>query len=552
MKPMINQEFELNRALGVKIFEEIRLDGMILEKGRTLNEEDIIQLKLSGIPSVYGSIMAETDLTLDSALGIIAAKLCGDKTAYVVSKGGICKIIAAEDGVFLCSDDRVAKFNRHSHNIILNTIAPYSFVASGEVIAELQITTPVVSQDDVDKIIYSLSGNIELLSVRVLTPKKTALIYTKFYGDTTEMTHFTSVVKKLVQDFSLLQLDFANEYNATHTQEKVADAVEKAVADGNEVIFIVSGIKSNDDNDIIPTALNSYVDEIVNYSIPQINASDLIIAYKRNTKIINLPFNYDEIDSKLVEHYIKLAVVNDKIYDYDFARPQNMLINTRQGLTEIEQEQLISSENTTLGKGEANIAVVILAAGIGRRAGRNKLLTEVNGKPLFMNAVNAALQSKASPIFVVTGNQSAEVSEFLEDIDVNIVYNPSYHAGVKTSLNLGLKSVPNFCEGAIILPADMPNITPKFLNKMIAAFKKGQEKQVIMASLKGVKHNPVLWSKALFGVADMVPENANLRPVFMEHEDYSVLVPAESAKLLLDVTYPSDVEQIADKEKTDN
>lgn len=154
MKPMINQEFELNRALGVKIFEEIRLDGMILEKGRTLNEEDIIQLKLSGIPSVYGSIMAETDITLDSALGIIAAKLCGDKTAYVVSRGGICKIIAVEDGVFLCSDDRVAKFNRHSHNIILNTIAPYSFVASGEVIAELQITTPVVSQDDVDKIIY--------------------------------------------------------------------------------------------------------------------------------------------------------------------------------------------------------------------------------------------------------------------------------------------------------------------------------------------------------------------------------------------------------------
>lgn len=43
------QEFDLNHALGVKIFEEIRLDGMVLEKGRTLNEEDIIQLKLSGI-----------------------------------------------------------------------------------------------------------------------------------------------------------------------------------------------------------------------------------------------------------------------------------------------------------------------------------------------------------------------------------------------------------------------------------------------------------------------------------------------------------------------
>lgn len=41
------QEFDLNHALGVKIFEEIRLDGMVLEKGHTLNEEDIIRLKIS-------------------------------------------------------------------------------------------------------------------------------------------------------------------------------------------------------------------------------------------------------------------------------------------------------------------------------------------------------------------------------------------------------------------------------------------------------------------------------------------------------------------------
>ena len=79
------QEFDLNHALGVKIFEEIRLDGMVLEKGRTLNEEDIIQLKLSGIATVYGAVMDENDLTLEAALGVVAAKLCGKNTAYVVS-----------------------------------------------------------------------------------------------------------------------------------------------------------------------------------------------------------------------------------------------------------------------------------------------------------------------------------------------------------------------------------------------------------------------------------------------------------------------------------
>lgn len=41
---------------------------------------------------------------------------------------------------------------------------------------------------------------------------------------------------------------------------------------------------------------------------------------------------------------------------------------------------------------------------------------------------------------------------------------------------------------------------------MIAAYNKGQEKQLCIASWKGVKHNPVIWSKALYGVADLVPE----------------------------------------------
>ena len=216
-------------------------------------------------------------------------------------------------------------------------------------------------------------------------------------------------------------------------------------------------------------------------------------------------------------------------------------------LSEQEKENLVAAGQSG-SRGKAGIAAVVLAAGVGSRAGRNKLLVEdANGKPLFLKAVEAAIKSKANPVFVVTGNQAAVMEEFLEDIDVNILYNPAYRSGVKTSLNLGLKSVPAFCDGALILPADMPNIDAKFIDKLIAAFKKGQEKQLCIASWKGVKHNPIIWSKALYGVADLVPENADLRPVFMEHEDYTTLVEAPSAETLWDVTFVSDIEKLSKK-----
>ena len=534
------QEFDLNHALGVKIFEEIRLDGMVLEKGRTLNEEDIIQLKLSGIATVYGAVMDENDLTLEAALGIVAAKLCGKNTAYAVGEQGICKITAAADGIFLCADDRVAKFNRQSHNLILNTVQPYSFVKAGEIIAELELTTPLAEQKAVDDILFSLSGNIDLLQVAEQKTRRTALIYTNFYNDSAETAHFTKVVRKLVEKFSPLELDYVSEYNAVHTAESVADAIEKAIADKNDVIFILAGQKSNYKDDVIPTAIKSFADEIVNLSIPQVRVSDLIIAHKRGQKIINLPFHFDSVDSPLAEHYIKLAIVNDKLNEYDFARPQNVLLDNGGELTEQEKEKLMTAGQSG-SRGKAGIAAIVLAAGVGSRAGRNKLLVEdAEGKPLFLKAVEAAIKSKANPVFVVTGNQAAVMEEFLEDIDVNILYNPAYRSGVKTSLNLGLKSVPAFCDGVLILPADMPNVDAKFIDKLIAAFKKGQEKQLCMASWKGIKHNPIIWSKALYGVADLVPENADLRPVFMEHEDYTTLVEAPSAETLWDVTFVSD------------
>ena len=68
-----------------------------------------------------------------------------------------------------------------------------------------------------------------------------------------------------------------------------------------------------------------------------------------------------------------------------------------------------------------------------------------------------------------------------------------------------------------------------------------------MAAWKGNKRNPVIWSKSLFDVADMVPENADLRPVFMEHSDYTNLVEAPNENVLLDVNFPNDIDKLKNK-----
>ena len=109
--------------------------------------------------------------------------------------------------------------------------------------------------------------------------------------------------------------------------------------------------------------------------------------------------------------------------------------------------------------------------------------------------------------------------------------------------------MPGFCDGAMIIPADMPNLKPEHLNNMIKAFKKGNGRQLIVSQSKGVRRNPVIWGKDLYDFADIVPENADLRPVFIEHSDYTQIVNFKKENEAFDVNYVSDIESMERAQK---
>lgn len=545
---MICREFAVNEAHGIYLFNEIKLGTTVLPKGHVVEEADLILFKRYGITSVFGAQMEDKDISFRIALGIIAAKICGTNTAYSIGEDGICRIISGIDGVLNINEDRIAKFNRLSRHVILNVVEPYSRVLANEIIARLELTVPVIAQDEVDDILFRLSGNTSLLSVADTRLKKVGLIYSRFSNTTDETRHFTAVVKKLVKDFPELQLEFKNEYDSGHTADALANTLQRALKEDNDVVFILPGQRSTHENDVIMQGLNSFVDDIVCVSIPQVQASDMVVAVKRSKKIIVLPYNYDKVETAYMGRYIKQAILAEKLNGFDFARLQNFIIAKHESLKPDQMERLISSAPAEgEAQGRAGVAAVVLAAGVGSRCGRNKLLVEKDGEPMFLRALNAAVKSKASPVFLITGYQADIMEEYVEDIDVNVLQNPGFRAGVRTSIALGLKSVPNFCAGAVLIPADMPNITPEHINKMIDVFQKEDGKCLVVSAYDGSKQNPVLWSKELFDYADIVPENAAIRPVFMEHADYTHTVSVKNAAEIFDINFPSDIESLLRK-----
>ena len=539
-------EFDITAAEGIVLLNDIRTPDRLLPQGYRLTHGDVFFLKSLGIKKITGIMTAPGDIDAATALGMIAPQVCGENLVYSVMPGsGSCKLVADSNGILVCNDGRLSKFNRINPYLSLNTVSAYKTVKKGDVIGSLKLRCPIVEQQLVDDIIFRLSGNEPLLKIESATEIKAAVVYTCFYKDSSENNRFANTIKQLLKNIPEFKINFTKEIYCQHEYSDTAAAISEAAAKC-QLVFVVPGQPGSYITDTVPTALRNSADEVVCNNISQDILPDLMIATKKDSKIIVLPYHYAQASSPLVDKFIKTAITREKLSPADFYCPNNLLPEDIK-LSEEEKQNLIAPGRSTKKSADtAQIAAVILAAGTSARARCNKLMVDLGGEPLFMKAVRAAIKSKASPIYVVTGHRAEELEQYLEPLDINILRNNDYSSGVRTSIRLGVNSVPSFCDGALLIPADMPCITSAYINKMIKAFDNHNRRQLCITFFEGRKYNPILWGRDLYPQADLVPENAHLRSIFMEHADYTKLVEA-NADICVDINFPYDIEVLNNK-----
>lgn len=144
---------------------------------------------------------------------------------------------------------------------------------------------------------------------------------------------------------------------------------------------------------------------------------------------------------------------------------------------------------------QMRIAAIVLAAGRSSRMGHFKLLTDVGGAPLLLHAVRAAIGSRARPVIIVTGNRAGDVAHAVRGLTATIVENTDYASGLASSLRVGLRAVPEDCDGALVLLGDMPQVTHAQIDRLLEAFVPGR---IVVPVHAGRRGNPVLWPREMF------------------------------------------------------
>lgn len=142
--------------------------------------------------------------------------------------------------------------------------------------------------------------------------------------------------------------------------------------------------------------------------------------------------------------------------------------------------------------------MVVLAAGRGVRFGGNKLLAEVEGRPLYEYTLNRLGAFGGMPAFVVTGCE--EIIQKAGRQGIHTVINTSPELGISYSIGLGIKACikayPHI-QGILFSVCDQPKLSPATIQRILhmAALHKGQ---IICPRHGNRTGNPVLWDKKFF------------------------------------------------------
>jgi molybdenum cofactor cytidylyltransferase len=183
------------------------------------------------------------------------------------------------------------------------------------------------------------------------------------------------------------------------------------------------------------------------------------------------------------------------------------------------------------------IAAVMLAAGLARRMGRQKLLLQLQGKPVVRWSVEHIV-SHVEDVVVVTGPDDTAIRQALEDLAVRFVVNPRPQDGQGTSIAAGIGALKPWTTAALIALGDQPRMPATVVPALLDALRRSG-KAIVAPVYQGVQGTPVVFSSEVFGELRALKGDAGARAVVKENPERVELVAFDLA-MPPDVDTPED------------
>ena len=193
------------------------------------------------------------------------------------------------------------------------------------------------------------------------------------------------------------------------------------------------------------------------------------------------------------------------------------------------------------GCGARMIQIVILAAGhSSRMRGRDKLLEDIGGTALLRRTVMRA-QATGCRVLVTLPDAPHPRYGTLDGLDVDQIAVPDADEGINASLRAGIGAVREDKTAAMILLADMPEITTADLQTMMDAVATGPTALIWRATTQsGAAGHPIVFHKSLFPALMALEGDHGGNAVVKHNAEHTVHVALPDNHARTDLDTPED------------
>lgn len=193
------------------------------------------------------------------------------------------------------------------------------------------------------------------------------------------------------------------------------------------------------------------------------------------------------------------------------------------------------TDDKDLSQTVSDIGCIIMASGMSRRFGDNKLLCDFGGKPLACRIIDSASEV-FSELAVVTRHD--EIAKICKARGVRCILHD--YPGRNDTIRLGLEELGSGLKGYMFCPCDQPFLSKDTLKRLSEAYLSCDDNSLIVrAEASGSPGMPVLFGSAYYEELTKLPEGLGGGIIIRENASSLKLIETNENELL-DIDTPSD------------
>lgn len=180
-----------------------------------------------------------------------------------------------------------------------------------------------------------------------------------------------------------------------------------------------------------------------------------------------------------------------------------------------------------------NIYAIILAAGESSRFGSPKQLVNWQKNNLLQHAINITKSLFDNNIIVVLGANAGLIQSRLNESEITIETNNDWQSGISSSIQAGIKALPEDTEAVMILLCDQPLLEQSSLKKLIDLWQQ-RTNSIVASEYLDTLGVPAIFPATFFSQLESLQGDKGAKQLLMSMQEQVLTLSVPEAGIDID------------------